>query len=53
MIILNSLFILEQLTEIEEIIQTLEKYIEEKGIEIDRDKVLEAIMTSRTFIKSA
>jgi len=53
MIVLNSLFILEQLSEIEEIIQTLEKYIEEKGIEVDREKVLEAIMTSKTHRRSA
>lgn len=53
MIILNSLFILEQLSEIEEIIQTLEKYIEEKGIEVDREKVLEAVMASKTFCRSA
>ena len=47
MIIHHSLKILEQLSEIEELIQKVEKFIDEKRIEVDRDKVLEALLASR------
>lgn len=54
MIIRHSLKILEQLTEIEDLIQKVEAIVEENGIEIDREKLLlkllknqEALGTSR------
>lgn len=54
MIIRHSLRILEQLTEIEDLIQKVETIAEENGIEIDREKLLlkilrnqEALGTSR------
>lgn len=47
MIIHHSLKILEQLSEIESLIKKIEKYIEQNEIEVDRDKILEAIMASR------
>lgn len=47
MIVHHSLKILEQLSEIESLIKKIEKYIEQNEIEVDRDKILEAIMASR------
>ena len=44
MIIRHSIKILEQLTEIEDLIQKIESYIEENGIEIDREKILLKIL---------
>jgi hypothetical protein len=40
MIIRHSLQLLEQLTELEQKIQTIESYLEEKGMEVERDKIL-------------
>jgi len=47
MIILNSLKILEQLSEIEGLIQTIETFIEKNGMDVDKEKILEMLMTSR------
>lgn len=47
MIILHSQKILEQLSEIEILIQRIENYIDENGIEVDREKILEVLITSR------
>ena len=47
MIILHSLKILEQLSEIENLIQRIESYLDEHGIETDREKILEALIASR------
>jgi len=47
MIVLHSLKILEQLTEIESLIQRIENYLDEHGIEADREKILEALIASR------
>lgn len=47
MIIRHSLKILEQLTEIEKIIQKIERYMDEKKLDIDREKVLLKILKSR------
>lgn len=47
MIILHSLKILEQLTEIESLIKKIESYMDEKGIEADREKILEVLVASR------
>jgi hypothetical protein len=52
MIILHSMKILEQLTEIETLIQKIEKYVEEKGIEVDRENILKALVTSRMLEKN-
>ena len=52
MIIQHSLKILEQLTEIENLIRKIETYMEENGVEADKDKILEALMTSRTLSKN-
>jgi hypothetical protein len=52
MIILHSMKILEQLSEIETLIQKIEKYVEESGIELDREKILEALVTTRIFEKN-
>ncbi len=47
MIIRHSIKILEQLTEIEELIQMVESYVEENGIEVDREKLLLKILETR------
>ena len=51
MIILHSTKILEQLTEIEDFIKKIEKYIDEKGIEVDKEKILKALIASRLVSK--
>lgn len=48
MIIHHSLKLLEQLSEIEELIKKIETYMEQNRIEMDRDKILEALIASRT-----
>lgn len=48
MIILHSMKILEQLAEIEDIIKRVENYIDESGLEVDKEKILEALIASRT-----
>ncbi len=52
MIIHHSLKILEQLSEIESLIHKIEHYIEEKGIDVDREKILEVLITSRLLRKN-
>lgn len=47
MIIRHSLKILEQLHEIEEIISRVERFMEQKGIELDREQLLMKIMRNR------
>lgn len=47
MIILHSTKILEQLTEIENVIKKIETYMDENGIDADREKILEALIASR------
>ena len=47
MIILHSMKILEQLTEIESLIKKIENYMDKNGIEADREKILEVLMASR------
>lgn len=47
MIILHSMKILEQLTEIESLIKKIENYMEENRIEANREKILEVLMASR------
>ena len=47
MIIRHSMKILEQLTEIEELIQKLESFVDENGFEIDREKLLLKILETR------
>jgi Fe-S-cluster formation regulator IscX/YfhJ len=44
--------ILEQLTEIENFIKKIEHYMDENGIEGDREKILEAIIASRIVEKN-
>jgi hypothetical protein len=47
MVILHSNKILEQLTEIEDLIQKLEGFMDEKGINCDREKILVKLLKSR------
>lgn len=47
MIIRHSLKILEQLHEIEEIISRVERFMEQKGIELDREQLLMKIVRNR------
>lgn len=47
MIILHSMKILEQLTEIENLIKKIQSYLDENGIEADQEKILEALIASR------
>lgn len=49
MIIHHSLKLLEQLSEIEELIKKIETYMEQNRIQMDRDKILEALIASRTY----
>ena len=49
MIIHHSLKLLEQLSEIESLIQKIENYVEQNQLEIDREKILEAVIASRKF----
>ena len=46
-IIRHSLKILEQLSEIEELIGQMEKLMDKKGIEFDREKLLLRILKNR------
>lgn len=52
MIIQHSNQILEQLTEIENFIKRIEHLMDENGIKSDREKILEALISSRIFKKS-
>ncbi len=52
MVILHSIKILEQLTEIENTIKKVENYMDENGIEVDREKILEALIASRIMKKN-
>ncbi len=52
MIIHHSIKLLEQLTEIESLISRIENYIEENKLEVDREKILEAVIASRKFKES-
>jgi hypothetical protein len=52
MIIHHSLKILEQLSEIENFISKVESYMDENGIEIDREKILKALIASRIMEKN-
>lgn len=52
MVILHSIKILEQLTEIENTIKKVENYMDENGIEVDREKILEALIASRIMTKN-
>jgi len=47
MIVLHSNKILEQLSEIETLIQKIETFMDEKGIDCDREKVLLKVLKSR------
>ena len=47
MIIRHSLKILEQLSEIEEMISKVERYMEQRGIEVDREQLLMKIARKR------
>ncbi len=52
MFIMHSLKILEQLTEIENYIKKVENYMDENGIEVDREKILEVLIASRMIEKN-
>lgn len=52
MIILHSTKILEQLTEIENFIKKIENFMDEKGIDVDREKILKALIASRNESKN-
>ena len=47
MIIRHSLKLLEQLSEIEGLIESLERVMDEKGIEIDREQALLKLLRSQ------
>ena len=47
MVIRNSLQLLEQISEVEEKIKILEERIKALGVEVDREKLIEAILTRR------
>jgi hypothetical protein len=47
MVIRNSLQLLEQISEVEDKIRILEERMEALGIEFDREKLIEAILTRR------
>ncbi len=47
MIILHSTKILEQLSEIENLVKKIETFMDENGIDVDREKILEALIASR------
>ena len=47
MIIHHSLKILEQLSEIEGLIKKVENYMDEKGIDVDREKLLLKILRNQ------
>lgn len=53
MIILNSLAILEQLSKIEDLIKRIENYIEDQGLEIDKNLLLSSIRENRKDYKSS
>lgn len=50
MVIRHSMKILEQLTEIEDLIQKIETYVEENGLDIDREKLLLKIMRNQEVL---
>lgn len=47
MVIRNSLQLLEQITDVEEKIRILEERMEALGIDVDREKLIEAILTRK------
>lgn len=47
MVIRHSLKILEQLSEIENFISKIERFMEQKGIELDREKLLRGLVKER------
>lgn len=51
MIIRHSMKILEQLTEIEKIIQKLERKMDELGIDVEKEKLLKEILENRNTNK--
>lgn len=51
MIIRHSMKILEQLTEIEKIIQKLERKMDELGIDMEKEKLLKEILENRNTKK--
>lgn len=53
MIIRHSKKILEQLSEIEELIQQVESFVEENGIEIDREKLLLKILRNQEVLSTS
>ncbi|MFP5386394.1 MAG: hypothetical protein ACLGHN_09970 [Bacteriovoracia bacterium] len=53
MIIHHSLKILEQLTEIEGLIKKVENYMDEKGIEIDREKLLLKLLRNQEVLSTS
>ncbi len=52
MIIRHSKTLLEQLSEVEEKIKELEKVMDEFGVEIDREKLIAALLAKRS-VKSS
>ncbi len=52
MIIHHSLRILEQLTEIETLIQEIERFIDDEKLPIEREKLLWGILKSRELERS-
>lgn len=52
MIIRHSLLILEQLTEIEDLIQQVEKLMDENGVDVDREKLLLKLLKNRGTMKA-
>ena len=53
MIIHHSLKILEQLSEIEGLIKKVENYMDEKGIETDREKLLLKILRNQEVLSTS
>lgn len=47
MVIRHSILILEQLSEIEKLISKIESFIDETGIDIDREKLLLKILKNK------
>lgn len=53
MIILHSKNLLEQLSEIESVISKIESYMDENGIECDREKILLRALKDREAMKTS
>lgn len=47
MVIRDSLQVLEQISDVEKKIRTVEKMMDDLGIKIDREKLIKAILTRR------